>query len=461
MGLSRTMASSVLAASSTEPVWPSSWAFQYWTILLLGSFLRAASKCLTACGDVAALELELGREHVAGRGFLPASADLGDHGLGGIQLVSLELEPGELHERSELSVSIGDALKQGAGLLIVLERIGLELGPHHDQVGWSGESLRKSARIWSASAGLPSLATRAASRPASSGLCGYLVRAALQPGSSFGLLALLFQRQDRELLGTRAALALAFAAHRCGRSPGRIRRAARRSGPAEPERSRSIRARRRSLSRIRPRPSGGRPETAGLVDLAAQQMKRRAQLARRGSRGDLLEERADDRLGLFRITGLEHGPCRPELVLGVQAAQPQCVLQELAAEVLLAREHQGNSVPRLGLGDLGQLGGGKLQMIDRARCAASASISARQSRELHRPYAPRPMPDWSSSIDPAKRVPEPLETRLGAIEQRLDVRRGLVETVWSSVLGKRHLDGDRCAGPSPHGSSSGEKPGAT
>ena len=110
-GLSRTMASSVFVASATDPVWPSSWAFQYCTILLFGSFLSAASKCLMRRGGMSALELELSRQHVARRGFLPASADLGDHGLGGVELVSLELEPGKLDERCRAFGAIGDALQ--------------------------------------------------------------------------------------------------------------------------------------------------------------------------------------------------------------------------------------------------------------------------------------------------------------------------------------------------------------
>ena len=56
---------------------------------------------------------------------------------------------------------------------------------------------------------------------------------------------------------------------------------------------------------------------------------------------------------------------------------------------------------------------------------------------------PRPMPDWSSSIDPAKRCPSPWKSRFRAVEQGLDVRRGLVETLLVVDLRERHLDGDR------------------
>ena len=72
IGLFLTIASSDLVASATAPVWPSSWAFQYWTILLSGSFRKRRLEVFDGLRGLTSLERELGLEHVAGRGFLPA-----------------------------------------------------------------------------------------------------------------------------------------------------------------------------------------------------------------------------------------------------------------------------------------------------------------------------------------------------------------------------------------------------
>ncbi len=74
---------------------------------------------------------------------------------------------------------------------------------------------------------------------------------------------------------------------------------------------------------------------AGLVELPLEQVESALHLARQAPLLDLAEHRLHDRLGLLGITGLEDRPGGPELVLRLQAAEPQRVLEILAAEVLL------------------------------------------------------------------------------------------------------------------------------
>ena len=74
------------------------------------------------------------------------------------------------------------------------------------------------------------------------------------------------------------------------------------------------------------------------------------------------------------------------------------------------------------------------------------------------------LPDWSFSrlsacdtrlvkVDRSgKEVAEPLESRLGTVEQGLDMRRRLVESPFVLGLGQRHLDGDGVQAPSRRGS---------
>ena len=65
-------------------------------------------------------------------------ADLGDHGFGGVELVALELEPGQLDQGGRILGLFADREQQRSGLLEVLERLGLDLGSHHDQRGVIG-----------------------------------------------------------------------------------------------------------------------------------------------------------------------------------------------------------------------------------------------------------------------------------------------------------------------------------
>ena len=124
------------------------------------------------------------------------------------------------------------------------------------------------------------------------------------------------------------------------------------------------------------------------------------------ARGDLLHERTDDRLGLFGIAGLEDGPRRPELVLSIKTAEPQRGLQELASQVLLAGKDQGDAISRLRLGDLGQLRGGDLQMMKRAR-PQLGQLRSWAATAASSPAISRAIPERSRSIDPAKRWPKP------------------------------------------------------
>ena len=349
-----------------------------------------------------------------------------------------------------------------AGLLVVLERLGLDLGSHHDEGRLVGRGLEE---VRQDPVGLGRLAVLGHERRLEPGELG--APRVLGAGRSQPALVLRASCLAPPASRSRAARRSGFpcpwlAARRSGRSPCHTRRAARRSAPAGPGRSRST-----------PGPAAiafsnsaaaflrlfGRPPR--LVDLAAQEMERRGQLARGGSRGDLLEQRADDRLGLFGIAGLENGPRRPELVLRSRLPSRRAFCRNWRPEVLLAREHQGDSVPRLGLGDIGQLGGGELQMIERARAQLRRRFLTGIGRLLRRPRVRVPSRTGRARSSRRTGGPSPWNSRLGAIR----ARPGRAARPCRTASGRRPGPGPsrrrRCAGPSPRGSSSGAKPGAT
>ena len=111
-----------MAASATEPVRLSSWAFQNWTILLSGSFFRAGVEVLDGRGDVAPLERELAVEEVGGGGFLPPRLDLGDRGGRGLEVVLLQLELGELDQGRGVVGPVGEVARSSRASLDVLSR---------------------------------------------------------------------------------------------------------------------------------------------------------------------------------------------------------------------------------------------------------------------------------------------------------------------------------------------------
>ena len=315
------------------------------------------------------LELELGREHVAGRRFRPAGTDLGDHGLGGV-------ETGFARARARRAGRAVRSFRCDRRCLesrvrassIILERISLDLSTHHDQGRLVGRALeetprgsgrhRRVCRPW------PQERLRARRARRSSGTrrgrlsdeCGLRASCLVLQGS-----------------GSRAARRWGFPcpgvpAHRCGRWPGpdspsctsicasRTRTVALDSGPAASDFSNSAAA-------FRGSPGSGVP---GIPRHAADEARRSARAARPAA--DLLEKRADDRLGLFGITGLENRPRRPELVAGHRGCRAAGRFAETGGRgSARPREHEGNSVPRLRLADFGQLRGRKLQMIECAR----------------------------------------------------------------------------------------------
>ena len=143
-------------------------------------------------------------------------------------------------------------------------------------VALSGWPARNSARTRSASAGLPSLASRAASSADELGALGISGTRRSKPRSGLGLLALLFESQDGELLGGRASLALSLAGHRSAQAPGRAGPAARRSARACNDHGRArLLAGGEGLLKF----GDGLVQFVGrssrLVDLAAQEVKRR------------------------------------------------------------------------------------------------------------------------------------------------------------------------------------------
>ena len=179
---------------------------------------------------------------------------------------------------------------------------------------------------------------------------------------------------------------------------------------------------------------------SGLVELAAEKMEGTRELSRGRSLGDLLEQGGDDGLGLLGIAGLEDRPGCPELILRVQAAEPKGCLQELAAQGLLAGQDQGDSVACLGFGDIGQLTGGELQVLERAGAESRLKL---------------PFGIWSGSSHVAsdaraikvdrsgEEMTQPLILRVGTFQERLDMGSGFVEPVLVFRACKRILDGHR------------------
>ena len=116
-GLSRTMASRDLVGLGDRAGAAVELGLPVLDDLVVGVFLQGRVEVLDGVGELAALERELGVEHVAGGGFLPSRADLGDHGRGLVELVLLQLEAGELDQRGGALGPLGDAAEELAGLV--------------------------------------------------------------------------------------------------------------------------------------------------------------------------------------------------------------------------------------------------------------------------------------------------------------------------------------------------------
>ena len=79
------------------------------------------------------VEGELGVEQVAGRGLLPAAADLGDRGGHRVMILLPQVEQGELDQGGRVLAPLGDVDQELAGLRDVAELLGEHLGPQqHD-----------------------------------------------------------------------------------------------------------------------------------------------------------------------------------------------------------------------------------------------------------------------------------------------------------------------------------------
>ena len=146
---------------------------------------------------------------------------------------------------------------------------------------------------------------------------------------------------------------------------------------------------------------------AGLVDLAVEQVEGPFEVARLLALRDLGEQVGDDRLGLLGVAGLDHRPGGPDLVLGIEVAQPHGVLEVLAAQALFLRQDQRHAVAGLRLGDLGQLGRGGLQVGQGAGAELGLERRRRRAGSPSPRTAAADTPDFSRSIAPWNRCPSP------------------------------------------------------
>ncbi len=323
-------------------------------------------------GRLAATQGYLGLEDVDTGRVLPAGADPGDDRRGVVDPVGVELERGELDQRGRAVGPPGDRLEDLAGAVGRLEVVRLDLGAQHGEPGVLGLLAEEPLECGVGVGGLAVLDQQRRLEPGELDAARVGGARLLQQSAGLGPAPHLLEREHGEVLGRRAPLALRPQL----REPGEgavilveldvdLRQAdrdGRRHGLAGGTR----------LVELDDRPLQVLGASAGLVELALEQVQRGLHVAGKRALLDLAEHRLDDRLGLFGIAGLEDRPGGPELVLRVEhalrlrALEPQGVLEVLAAEVLLLRQHQRDAVLRLGLGDVGQAGGGQLEVIERA-----------------------------------------------------------------------------------------------
>ncbi len=135
-------------------------------------------------------------------------ADLGDHALGGVELVLLELEPGELHQGGRVLGLFGDRPAAAIGLWSkFLSDSAWIWARIMTSVALSGPAARNRPGR-SASAGLPSLVEQGGIEPGQIGCRRDTLAEPRKPRPGLGLLALLLESQDGELLGRGASLSL-------------------------------------------------------------------------------------------------------------------------------------------------------------------------------------------------------------------------------------------------------------
>ena len=452
--------SKALAASATEPVRLSSWAFQNWTILLFGSFFRAASKCCERAGMLPRLSASWASSRSPAAASFQRAADLGDRGGDRLVVVLLEVEQGELDQGGRVVAPVGDGRPGACGPPSGrFERVGEELGPHQDR----GRRCRGPRRGTRPGPGRPprpcsSLASSAASSPTSSSLRGTGSRASSRSLRASSVLPCSSEVRTARCSAAGPPLPLRPQLLDPLQGLRRAGRAGRRSGPggAATAGVGGLARRRRPCSNYSAAPLEVVRGRAGLVDLAAEQVE--GPSSSRGCRplGDLVEQAVDDRLGLLGIARLDDRPGRPDLVLGVEVALPHRVLEVLPAQGLLLREDQGDAVAGLGLGDVGELGRGDLEVAQGAGAElgllgrrAGSAFSPACGRRGRRPTAPGRSPPGTGAPAPGTRLDEAIRA--------LMCGRRLVEPGRVVLRSPGPSRRPRRAGPSPRSAFAGRE----
>ena len=176
-----------------------------------------------------------------------------------------------------------------------------------------------------------------------------------------------------------------------------------------------------------------------LVQLALEQVQGSLHIAWKVALIDLLEQRANDRLGFLGIAGLEDRPGGPQLVLGFEAAESHGVLEVLSAEIGLLGQDQCHTVACLDLGELGQRGSRGLE-VDQGAGAKCRRISRRRGT------GPRRITGQARAVESdraGEQVAESLKPRQLTIQERLDVGIGLGESLGVLDLSQDHFGGHR------------------